>query len=289
MSNDLLILLVGAIIGFASALFLEIFKHFLEGKRLRDLEQQASKKNRYEDVIKFLHGDSPNAEKGIMPEPAWLRVVDSKHPNLVFKIIQQITHEGDINTDLEKPPKSPSFLNSLLHKKELIFRKNIRDKQFGSKFLIGPLNIIGRSKSCDIHISYDPSVSREHAIIRYEKNKFFLYDLGSANGTSLNGVMLEKRSGMPLAGGELISIGKTTFQFGLVNQVSITNQNQPSVPIENSNTIVDDIIMDSDATLSDTKPTLEINRTESFCPRHGPFDNSLGECPYPPPHGEYVF
>ena len=112
-------------------------------------------------------------------------------------------------------------------------------------------------------MSFDPSVSREHAMIRYEKNKFFLYDLGSANGTSLNGKMLEKQGGVPLAGGELISIGKTTFQFGLVDQDLITDQEPSSAYIQNS-----DVLADNDVAITDC------------CPIHGIYDASLDTCPY---------
>jgi len=259
----LLLLLVGTVIGFVSALFLEVFKHFLEAKRLHDFEQQTSKKNHYEDVAKFLRGDSPNVEKGNVPEPAWLRVVDSEHPNLVSKIIQQIVQEEDLRTYKEKPNRSLSLIQRLWHRKELTLHKKFRDKQVGSKFLIGPLNIMGRNKTCDIRMSFDPSVSREHAMIRYEKNKFFLYDLGSANGTSLNGKMLEKQGGVPLAGGELISIGKTTFQFGLVDQDLITDQEPSSAYIQNS-----DVLADNDVAITDC------------CPIHGIYDASLDTCPY---------
>lgn len=46
--------------------------------------------------------------------------------------------------------------------------------------------IIGRSRECDITIA-DPNISRHHAEIRQEEGGYFIIDLGSTNGTLVNG------------------------------------------------------------------------------------------------------
>src|SRR5689334_5316249 len=51
---------------------------------------------------------------------------------------------------------------------------------------------VGRSISCDIVLT-DKSVSRQHAIVYCLKGKFFVEDVGSTNGTLLNGKIISSR------------------------------------------------------------------------------------------------
>ena len=49
--------------------------------------------------------------------------------------------------------------------------------------------IIGRGRANDVILDpfLDPTVSAQHAEIRFEEDTFILYDMGSLNGTYLNG------------------------------------------------------------------------------------------------------
>ena len=69
--------------------------------------------------------------------------------------------------------------------------------------------IIGRSRDADLLLA-DPSVSREHAVISKEGERFILEDLGSANGTTVNRQPVERAS---LAEGDLIQIGDSVIIF----------------------------------------------------------------------------
>ncbi|MBX3292686.1 MAG: SpoIIE family protein phosphatase [Acidobacteria bacterium] len=69
---------------------------------------------------------------------------------------------------------------------------------------------VGRSARSDVCIP-DAFASRLHAEIRREGDAFWLHDLGSANGTRLNG---EPVSGsIPIYSGDLIQIGETRITF----------------------------------------------------------------------------
>lgn len=46
--------------------------------------------------------------------------------------------------------------------------------------------IVGRSPKCDLVIPHD-SISRQHCQIDFIKDQFFITDLGSSNGVSING------------------------------------------------------------------------------------------------------
>ncbi len=56
--------------------------------------------------------------------------------------------------------------------------------------------------------AYRLGVSRKHAIIRHNQKKLEIYDLGSSNGTSVNGVKLASHQPHPLRDGDMITLGK---------------------------------------------------------------------------------
>lgn len=62
----------------------------------------------------------------------------------------------------------------------------------------------------DVEIELDDSVSRKHAEIRRKNNEFYLVDLGSTNGTMLNGQALRPGTEMPLQHGDRIRMGEKT-------------------------------------------------------------------------------
>lgn len=70
---------------------------------------------------------------------------------------------------------------------------------------------IGRHPDCDIVLS-DPEVSRQHAEVRREDAGFMLVDLGSKNGTKVNGAGIDQRT---LQDGDTITIGATAIRFEL--------------------------------------------------------------------------
>ncbi len=81
----------------------------------------------------------------------------------------------------------------------------------GEVYPLGRLRItIGRSARNDLCIP-DPFASRVHAEVRCEGDRYFLQDLGSANGTFYNGVRAE--GGIPLNPGGRIQIGETEIEF----------------------------------------------------------------------------
>jgi adenylate cyclase len=72
------------------------------------------------------------------------------------------------------------------------------------------LSLIGRNPDCTIQIS-DPGVSRRHAMIRHQSDGFWLFDLGSFNGTYLN----DKRvtTSVKLKPGDVIDLLGHQFRF----------------------------------------------------------------------------
>lgn len=70
---------------------------------------------------------------------------------------------------------------------------------------------IGRSPSCDIVLDGDQLVSRRHALMRFDGQHFTIVDLGSSNGTYVNGV--EIRELTPLVDSDHVTIGEHELIF----------------------------------------------------------------------------
>ena len=81
----------------------------------------------------------------------------------------------------------------------------------GSVFaMIKSMVLIGRvADGTDLQVD-DEEASRHHASVTYGENGFELHDLGSTNGTELNG---EKIESAPLNDGDEIRIGGVTLVF----------------------------------------------------------------------------
>jgi hypothetical protein len=82
----------------------------------------------------------------------------------------------------------------------------------GRRVLIGPAGaIVGRSRQCEIVIE-DPNVSRRHAEIRPdESGGWVLRDLGSTNGSALNGRRIDHP--VALHPGDEIEVGTSVVTF----------------------------------------------------------------------------
>ena len=72
----------------------------------------------------------------------------------------------------------------------------------------GPV-LIGRQAGATLKIA-NASVSRRHAVIEKEGDKFIIADLGSRNGTFVNGVPVKRRE---LQHGDRVKIGESQFFF----------------------------------------------------------------------------
>jgi hypothetical protein len=70
--------------------------------------------------------------------------------------------------------------------------------------------VIGRAVECDVVIA-SKSVSREHTRIHKEGRRWFVDDLGSTNGTWLNGERV--LTSLSLLDGDILKVGDITFTF----------------------------------------------------------------------------
>jgi len=83
----------------------------------------------------------------------------------------------------------------------------------GKRLVVGPAGVtIGRSRQCDVVLN-DANVSREHAEIRPRGGSWVLSDLGSTNGSSLNGRRIEGPE--VVKAGDEVEVGTSKIRFEL--------------------------------------------------------------------------
>ena len=78
-----------------------------------------------------------------------------------------------------------------------------------TKELDKPRTVIGRSRECDIQVT-DTNVSRQHAELLHEGDRYWLVDLGSTNGIEADGKRVQR---LELEDGTRFTVGSTELIF----------------------------------------------------------------------------
>jgi pSer/pThr/pTyr-binding forkhead associated (FHA) protein len=100
--------------------------------------------------------------------------------------------------------------------------------QAGMSFVIsGNQVVIGREEGLDI-VLQDPEASRRHARISWQGGRHFVEDLGSTNGTFVNGMQITMPQ--PLNPGDSIGIGQTALVFQVFGTDASPTTYQASTP-----------------------------------------------------------
>jgi pSer/pThr/pTyr-binding forkhead associated (FHA) protein len=94
---------------------------------------------------------------------------------------------------------------------------------------------IGRGPENDLPLA-SPKVSREHAQLRVDGGRWFLYDRGSFNGTFLNGVRVQPGSPLPLRHADRIAIGPEVILFSWPAQLEDPESTEPSEEVPDDGT-----------------------------------------------------
>ena len=88
---------------------------------------------------------------------------------------------------------------------------------------------IGRSRACDIPIK-DPSVSRRHVLVKADAGRILVKDLGSSNGTFVNGGRIEQ--GGELHNGDSLMLGDAELKARVVGESAFETRRLPAQPVE---------------------------------------------------------
>ena len=82
--------------------------------------------------------------------------------------------------------------------------------EIGAEFEVSDLTRIGRLAHLEVPLSGDRGVSREHALIRYVRGRYFVRDLGSRGGTLVNRTRVKQAF---LRSGDRIRVGDSVLLF----------------------------------------------------------------------------
>jgi hypothetical protein len=80
----------------------------------------------------------------------------------------------------------------------------------GAVYPLDAVTTIGRDLGCSIVVD-DPFASAQHAALTYRGRVWYLEDLGSTNGTLLNGQPVG--GPMPLGFGDVVGVGEMSFRL----------------------------------------------------------------------------
>jgi adenylate cyclase len=88
----------------------------------------------------------------------------------------------------------------------------------------GEPQVVGRALTSDIPV-FDPTISRRHARLATDEEGIEVSDLGSSNGTFVNGARVEKAR---IATGDVVSFGKVSFRITAGPLIPVTSRDTSS-------------------------------------------------------------
>ena len=191
MQDKLILLVIGAIIGFISALIMEIIRDRLARGRREKERNDDSVQSREREIKDFLSSTTVQTIT-----PSWLKLRKTKTDSLFFRKAVTVPR-----------PTKDRFSKATLEDEAFPLETTNTIK----KFLLTKTQVIGRQEDCEIQLS-DPTVSRLHALVRFEEGNFVIYDLGSNAGVLVNDVKVNT-NGAVLYNGDQIQLADSIFLF----------------------------------------------------------------------------
>jgi pSer/pThr/pTyr-binding forkhead associated (FHA) protein len=94
--------------------------------------------------------------------------------------------------------------------------------------LVNDVATIGRDRTNDLVVLHDAKVSRSHAEMQFRDERWLLVDLGSRNGTIVNGRRIRQH---PLKDGDRVQVGEVTFTFVAGDDPNVT-ETSDAVPAD---------------------------------------------------------
>jgi hypothetical protein len=162
----------------------------LEGQLLQHARSSGYNVMSVPEVGLFTDADLRLGQFGLraeMRDPVSGRVLDSSVPVRAPDVVSPPAPSREVPAAVAPAPV-------------VVLRQNGRAKEFQKERVV-----LGRARDADFRVN-DPNVSRRHAMLFWESGRFFVKDLGSTNGTLVNGHPV---SSGPLDSGDVITLGGT--------------------------------------------------------------------------------
>lgn len=139
-----------------------------------------------------------------------------------FEVAQEGNLDANLGVDAGSELQQPDFNAAGEDRTAMVSTANITSSLIFppgvanvEEFVIKKAEIsLGRGTNCDIVLA-DKKASRKHLVIKRVGISFVAVDLGSGNGTYVNGVKISEQE---LAGNDTLRIGETEFQFKATSQ-----------------------------------------------------------------------
>lgn len=144
-----------------------------------------------------------------------------ENPSLSATLISELGHDiSQVSTIIEPILQAPNrcensafYIQAVATGHTAFLTTNLPDGKSTSVSEMSSHWLVGRSNNCTIAI-LSRSVSRCHSVIKYVPNNgFYIKDLGSSNGTFVNGSRLAPLEQRLLSDGDLLEFSKFRVEF----------------------------------------------------------------------------
>src|SRR5688572_26382944 len=115
--------------------------------------------------------------------------------------------------------------------------------------LSGDEFLVGRGEDCDLCL-YDPGVSRHHCLIRLRGDEATVTDLGSSNGTFVNGTRLISQ--LALRTGDELRVGPCQFIVDLGDDPEFRSPEMAAADFKASTATIKDLRRDDPKAFGET-------------------------------------
>ena len=119
-----------------------------------------------------------------------------------------------------------------------------------------PEIVVGRGKECDMQI-LSTEVSRRHCQLNIGDDGVSIQDLGSGNGTSVNGLPIQANLDIPLSPGSRIEIGPLKIVVKFTPPVDKKNDSA-TVPAAGDGTVINEDLTDAARAAAETRDEIPI-------------------------------
>jgi hypothetical protein len=123
----------------------------------------------------------------------------------IFQVIRVVSRELRVAAGAQQPVYQPPAFGELL-----VIDPGQSPLAAGERFLLDPVTVIGRHPDCTIPIDAR-FISSEHAQLTWDHDQWWVVDLGSTNGTLLNGRIV--RSATQVQPNDVIELAGLRFQL----------------------------------------------------------------------------